>query len=54
MIFHGLTFARSGGYETNFMLNSAEQEILNAKKSKHIKKFSFSGSDKPKRLFSCS
>ena len=56
MVFHGLTVARSRGFETNFMLNSAEQEILNAHKSKrkHIKKSSFSGSDKPRMLFSCS
>ena len=35
-----------------FMLNSAEHEILNAHKSKNIKKFSiFSGSNKHRMLF---
>ena len=38
------------------MLNSAENEILNAHKYKDIKKFSFSQacSDKPRMLFFCS
>ena len=32
---------RPRGYKTIFMLNSVEQEILNAHKYKNIKKFSF-------------
>ena len=40
------------GYKTLFMLKSVEHELLNAHKSKNIKKFSFfSDSDKPKMLF---
>ena len=39
------------GYKQNFMLNSAEHELLNAHKYKSIKKSIFSGSDKPRMLF---
>ena len=39
------------GYNKTFMLSSAEYEISNAHKYKNIKIF-FSGSDKPKMLFS--
>ena len=39
------------GYKTFFMLNSTELEISNAHKFKYIKKFIFSGSDKPRMLF---
>ena len=43
---------RARGYKTFFMLNSAEHEILNARKYKNIKKLSiFSGSEKPRVLF---
>ena len=45
---------RAQGYETFFMLNSDEHEMLNAHKYKNIKikKFSFfSDSDKPRMLF---
>ena len=37
-----------------FMLSSGKHEILNAHKYKNIKNFSFfTGSDKPRMLFSC-
>ena len=41
------------GYKTFFMPNSAEHEILNARKIKNIKKIKhfFSGSDKPRTIF---
>ena len=40
------------GYETFFMLNSAEHEISNTHKYENIKKFSFfSSSGKPRMLF---
>ena len=39
------------GYKTFFMLNSGENEILNAYKYKNIKKFSFLGLDTPRMLF---
>ena len=42
---------RARGYKTFFMLNSAEHEILSARKYENIKKSSFSGSDKPRVLF---
>ena len=46
----------SGGYNAFFLLNSAKHEILNAhnykKKTTEIKLFS--GSDKPRIIFSCS
>ena len=41
------------GYKTLFVLNSVEQEILNAHKYKNIKKSNiFLGSGKPRMLFS--
>ena len=40
------------GYKTFFMPNSVENEILDARKYKNIKKFGFFlGSDKPRMLF---
>ena len=40
------------GYETFFMLNSVEHEILNAHKYKKISRNSaFLGSDMPRKLF---
>ena len=46
---------RARDYKTFFMLSSVEHEILNAHKYKNIKKIQlFSGSDKPRMLFSCS
>ena len=36
----------------NFMLNSADLEILNAHKCKISRNSAFSGSDKPRMLFS--
>ena len=45
------TLTRPRGYKENFMLSSAEHEILNAHKYKNIKLFSFLGSDKPGMLF---
>ena len=39
------------GYQSFFMLNSVEHEILNAYTYKNIKKFSFLGSNKPRMLF---
>ena len=46
---HNITRAR--GYNTFFMLNSSEHEILNAYKYKDKEIKYFSGSDKPKMLF---
>ena len=43
----------SRGYKFFFMLSSAEHEFLNDHKDKNVKKFGFfSGSDKPRMLFS--
>ena len=45
-------FYLAPSYKNFFILNSAEHEILNAHKYKHIKKFCFfPGSDKPIMLF---
>ena len=41
-------------YKTFFMHNSAEHEILNAGKYENIKNYTFSSSDNPRMLFSCS
>ena len=37
----GADYIRARGYKTFFMLNSGDHEILNAKKYKNIKKFSY-------------
>ena len=43
---------RPRGYKKNFMLNSAEHEILSAHKyKKYLDSQHFSGSDKPRMLF---
>ena len=45
--------ALAGGCKTYFVLNSADHEILNAHKYKKYQKIQhFSGSDKPRMLFS--
>ena len=45
---------RPRGYKTLFMLNSEEHKVLIAHKNEKIKNQHFSGSDKPRMLFSCS
>ena len=47
-VFNG---TRARGYKTFFMLNTGEQEFLNAHKYKDIKNWLNFGSDKPRMLF---